>query len=428
MNHGQIRACGTMTELQSLIGSVEKYRIDAHKLSKAVALEIAVKDPEIKVNIKSDHHVTFEFDYNDADYRLEDVIREIFKKGGKILGISRDQIPLSTIFSHLTGENCVEVQEMPIISRSTGSEEKTQPAPSKNAAKTNSSNPIKTEDKNSPKTFVRRLNSFKHIVFALVKRDMLSETSYRLSFCMQIVETFLTICALFFLSRMLGQDTINHYLKPYGGDYFIFAIIGVGFFKYFNVGFSSFANKLRTEQMSGTLEAMLSSPAPLSLIVLGGSVWEFIMTTFRVGIFLVAGAFIGESSLSGGNYLLAVLILFLMVGSAASFGIISSCFIMVVKRGDPIGWLFRSSSFLLGGVLFPVTVLPDWMQNLALFIPTTHALKAMRMALLQGHSITQLLPEIGSLCVFCFGLLPLSLVVLRYSVRLAKKDGTLTHY
>jgi hypothetical protein len=52
----------------------------------------------------------------------------------------------------------------------------------------------------------------------------------------------------------------------------------------------------------------------------------------------------------------------------------------------------------------------------------------MRLVMLQGKSISDILPEIAALCVFCFLLLPLSLRALLYAVRRAKQDGSLTHY
>ncbi len=194
---------------------------------------------------------------------------------------------------------------------------------------------------------------------ALVKRDMLSEISYRFSFFMQIAEIFLTVAALYFLSRLIGQNTINQYLAPYGGNYFAFAIIGVAFYSYFNIGFSNFAAQLREAQTTGTLEAMLSTPAGLSTIVLGSSLWAFIMATLRVMVILLSGAFLMDSGMKTSNLPLALLILLLTVASASSFGIIAASFIMVLKRGDPISWLFKSASWLLGGVVFPVDVLPS---------------------------------------------------------------------
>jgi ABC-2 type transport system permease protein len=266
------------------------------------------------------------------------------------------------------------------------------------------------------------------IASAMVKRDVLSETSYRLAFAMQIIEIFLTVTAIYFLSQMIGQDSINTLLAPYGGNYFAFAIIGIAFYSYFNVGFGKFADALREAQTTGTLESMLSTPAGLSTILLSSSLWAFIFTTFRVMLILTSGALLLNSQINIGSLPLVLLILLLTVVSASSFGIIAACFIMVTKRGDPISWLFRSASWLLGGVVFPVGVLPPWMQNLAQLLPTTHALRAMRLVLLKGKSIGDITPEIVALGMFSFVLLPISLRALMYAVRRAKKEGTLTHY
>ena len=34
---------------------------------------------------------------------------------------------------------------------------------------------------------------------------------------------------------------------------------------------------------------------------------------------------------------------------------------MILKKGDPVGWLFTSLSALLGGLYFPISVLPEWL-------------------------------------------------------------------
>ena len=268
------------------------------------------------------------------------------------------------------------------------------------------------------------MRSMARIFAALIKRDMLSETSYRFSFAMQIVEIFLTIVAIYFLSQMFGKEMVEKYLSRYGGDYFTFAIIGIAFYSYFNIGFSHFSAKLQEAQSTGTLEAMISTPADFSTIVLGSSLWKFFMTTVRVGIFMACGAFMFPGGLSSGNFSLAVLILLLTIGSASSFGIIAASFIVVVKRGDPISWLFKSASWLLGGVVFPVTVLPDWLQKLSNVLPTVHALEAIRLALVKSASFSQVIPEIGALCIYCFILLPFSLWTLKYAVNRAKKEGS----
>jgi ABC-type multidrug transport system ATPase subunit/ABC-type polysaccharide/polyol phosphate export permease len=427
MNEGKIQVCGSMIELRKLLGPVEKYRVEVHNLDQSIAVRIAEEDPGISLSTSTENHVCFQFESDHADDRLSNLIYSVQENRGKIKTVSSSPVSLDVIFEHLAcryePEEAFEplVQGNPVTADASSLISSQEKGPS---------SPVPTNSNRDSKCmrFYGRLQSEARIIGALVKRDMLSDISYRFSFFMQIVEIFLTITALYFLSRLIGQDAINQYLKPYGGNYFAFAIIGVAFYSYFNIGFTNFAEQLREAQTTGTLEAMLSTPAGLSTIVLGSSLWAFIMATLRVMIILLSGAFLLDAGVRTSNFSLALLVLLLTIASASSFGIIAASFIMVIKKGDPISWLFRSASWLLGGVVFPVAVLPLWMQKLALLLPTTHALRAMRLALLQGKSINDVLQEIAALCVFCFLLLPISLRVLKYAVQRAKQEGTLTHY
>ena len=82
----------------------------------------------------------------------------------------------------------------------------------------------------------------------------------------------------------------------------------------------------------------------------------------------------------------------------------------------------------MGGIYYPISVTPAWMQSLAKLIPVTYALRAMRLALLQGASFSELQGDILALVIFSVILLPLSLMIFGFAVRLAKIDGSLTHY
>jgi ABC-2 type transport system permease protein len=83
---------------------------------------------------------------------------------------------------------------------------------------------------------------------------------------------------------------------------------------------------------------------------------------------------------------------------------------------------------LLGGIYYPVAVMPEWMQKIANLIPVTYALRAMRLALLQGAGFDELWSDILILGGFSVLLLPASLIAFGLAVRLARIDGSLTHY
>jgi ABC-2 type transport system permease protein len=109
-------------------------------------------------------------------------------------------------------------------------------------------------------------------------------------------------------------------------------------------------------------------------------------------------------------------------------GIFSASFLLVFKRGDPVTSLVGSLSSLLGGVYFPLAVLPGWLQTVSFFLPFTHALEGLRQAVLNGRSLLELSTQVAVLSIFAIVLLPLSLMVFTYAIHQAKRLGTLSQF
>lgn len=264
-------------------------------------------------------------------------------------------------------------------------------------------------------------------MMAFLRRDFRSEFSYRLSFFLQFFHVFFSVAVFYFIAQMIGEADIPQ-LEPYGGDYFPFVLLGIALSGYVGVGLSSFSRGIRKAQTTGTLEAMLSTPTRLSTIVISSSLWSYLLTTFRVLVYLILGAlFLGaEFTLQGWGW--AGLILLLTIVSLSSLGIVAASFIMVLKKGDPVTWAFGALTNLLGGIYYPVEILPRWLQFFSALLPVTYSLRGMRRALLQGGGFPVLKMDLAALVGFSVVLLPLSLAAFRYAVRRAKRDGSLTHY
>ncbi len=271
------------------------------------------------------------------------------------------------------------------------------------------------------------LTAVTRLLRAFLVRDFFTETSYRLSFLVSIGGIFFSAFIFFFLSELVG-DSAQDALAAYGGDYFAFVLIGVAFGSYFGVGLTGFARALRQAQTTGTLEAMLMTPTPVSLIIVGSAVWSYLFTTFRVLVYLSIGTLLLGVSLGGANYAAAIVTLLLSILSFASIGIITAGVIMVIKRGDPITGLLGNLANLIGGVFYPIEILPGWLQAIAKLLPITYALRAMRLSLIGGASWAELAPDLLALVIFCLLLFPLSLIIFRFAVNRARADGSLTHY
>jgi ABC-2 type transport system permease protein len=173
---------------------------------------------------------------------------------------------------------------------------------------------------------------------------------------------------------------------------------------------------------------MMMTPTPVSLVIIGSALWSYAFTTFRVLVYLLLGTLFLGLHLGQANYPAALASLFLSIIAFASIGIISASIIMIIKRGEPITALLSGFAFLIGGVYYPVEILPDWLGLPAKLLPITYALSAMRLSLLTGASWATLAPDLLALTAFCLVLFPLSLVAFRYSVERARLEGSLTHF
>ena len=266
-----------------------------------------------------------------------------------------------------------------------------------------------------------------HLLRAFLIRDFYTETSYRFAFLVGIGGILFRAFIFYFLAQFIGSSAAP-LLADYDGDYFAFVIIGIALGGYFGVGLSGFARALRQAQTTGTLEALMMTPVPVPMVIVGSAVWSYAYTTFRVLVYLLVGVLLLGLNLSGANVPAALLILLLGVISFASIGILAASVIMVVKRGDPVTALFGNLANLVGGVYYPIEVMPAWLQTIAKLLPITYALRGMRLALLTSASWAELASDLWALLLFCLVLFPLSLLIFRFAVNRARADGSLAQY
>lgn len=264
------------------------------------------------------------------------------------------------------------------------------------------------------------------IPWAFLVRDFRIEVSYKAGFALRIGGAILNVAIYYFIARVFG-DVAAPYLRAYGGSYFAFVVIGVAFDDYLALGIGAIANSIRDGQMTGTLELMLLSPARLSVVLLASSLWSYVFATVGVLAYLMAGAVLGMR-LGNANVPFAVLSLAVAIVSFTALGLFAASLVILVKRSNPLGWAIRVSSVVLGGVFYPVGVLPTWLRVVGQALPLTHALELMRRSLLLGEGFAQLWGEFLTLIGLTAIFLPLGLLACQLAVHIARTDGSLSQY
>lgn len=274
---------------------------------------------------------------------------------------------------------------------------------------------------------LKKVSSLLNKIYAFTKKDFLIFVSYKLYSATQLLDGLATILVFYFISKLIGPSA-SGYLKPYGGEYFPFVVVGLVFSSYLSTALTTFSQSLRNEQMAGTLEAIFTTPTNSSTILMASATWSFIFSSITVFIYLGFGLLFFNFSAANINLPAMVIIVILTFTVFSSIGMISGGFIMLFKMGNPINWVIKGTNFLLGGVFFPIEVLPAPLRTISLFLPTTYSLRSLRRALFNNAPLAEFFQDISMLVIFCIILLPVSFVFFGYAVNRVREEGRLSFY
>lgn len=264
---------------------------------------------------------------------------------------------------------------------------------------------------------------------AFVRRDVLVALSYRLQFFLQVASVLSLSITFFFLSLMMARAEAHIVsLGKYGGRYFGFVLVGLAFSTFLDGTLRTFGFVIRQAQMTGTLEAMLTTRARIGSIVAGSALYTLMNTSLRTVMFGVFGVVVFQQRLHFEAWPVLLGVFGLTVLCTLALGIFSAGFIVLFKQGDPVTAGISGLSWLLSGVLYPKEILPDWVQRVADVLPLTHTLETMRLGLLTDATGSDLNRGVVHLAVFAGVGLPMSILWFGWAVGRARVAGSLAKY
>jgi len=263
------------------------------------------------------------------------------------------------------------------------------------------------------------------VLAAFIRRDWTLAWSYRVPFLMGLGQSVTTVGFLYFLGRLVGPR-IASAGQGLSGGYFAYAIVGTTLLAFFSVTLTSFAQRLRQDQMTGTLEVLLTMPPrPAATMLYSGS-YQLIYSVLVNIVTLALAATVGlRFTPSVAGALLAVATLLASLAFFWAVGVAFAAFVVVFKRGETLTAIGTSVLMLVGGVYYPVALMPHVLRDLAEVIPFTWALEVLRGTLLTG-SLPLL--RFGELCAVTAIVVPVSLSLFSAAVDRARRLGTLGQY
>src|SRR4051812_31670980 len=198
------------------------------------------------------------------------------------------------------------------------------------------------------------------VLVALLRRDYGIRTSYRFTIALDLSVGLLDLVIYYFISKTFkGVNTADLGGAP---SYFAFALVGIAVTAVIQGTAGSVGFRVREEQLTGTLEALVTQPIRSSEMALGMCGLPFLWATARVVVYLTVGALIFGLDLSHTDWVGFVAMIVATAAVMSALGIATGAVVIVSKRGNTITGVALLAMGMLGGAVFPISVLPSWLQ------------------------------------------------------------------
>ena len=246
---------------------------------------------------------------------------------------------------------------------------------------------------------------------AFIRREVAVYSSYRAKLTLGLASLLLSLLTFSFVGKVVASSGPG-FVERYGMSYTSFAVTGVFVHSLAASGLYAFRSAVRREQLQGTLEMLFTTGLPAPVLVALAGAGEMLLKVVGGAVLMVAAA--------------ALIGLDLRLTPELAAALASAGVVLVSKEGEPVSWALGAAAGLMGGVYFPVDLLPAWLASLARALPTTHALALARSAA-SGDA-----PACGFSLAYLLTAAAVSLLagsaVLGWGCRRAGRDGTLSHY
>jgi ABC-2 type transport system permease protein len=212
-----------------------------------------------------------------------------------------------------------------------------------------------------------------------------------------------------------------------GGQYFGFLVVGMIMISMVNACVNVLPIEVGGAIGTGTLEALLATPTPVGTIIIGLSGFNLVWTGARALVLLAAAWALGATvqwSHAGSTLLIVLLVLVCHL----SFGAIDAAFVIAFRTAAGLPRMIVAASIFLGGVYYPTTVIPSWLQDMTSLVPLTYGLRAIRRVLLEGASLASVGPDVGALALFALAFLLAGSLAIRLALAYGRRAGTLAQY
>jgi ABC-type multidrug transport system permease subunit len=170
---------------------------------------------------------------------------------------------------------------------------------------------------------------------------------------------------------------------------------------------TSAAAILIEERRSGQLERALVSSARTADLVGGKFLSRFTFAWMQIVVMLAVGL-IAFPVRFGGHPLTMLAVLTAFALAATGIGLLFATLFRNPDKAAGLGSLLTMAMAALGGLWWPLEIVPAWMRKIAFFLPTGWGYDALNRVMALDAGITQVLPHLAVFAAIAVVTLPLS--------------------
>ncbi len=261
-----------------------------------------------------------------------------------------------------------------------------------------------------------------HAFLAVLRRDLSVYLSYRTRIVSQALTSIFSLTLFYYVSRLVH---VSGFKSP--GAYFGFVVVGISMV---SVMYSCFSipDLVRQELVAGTFDRLLLSPFGAVRSVMAMTLFPLLLSFVLAALTLALGYVLFGLQLHWSTVPLSVPVMALALLAFLPFGLLFAALTVLIKQGNVgTSWLIALLS-IIGGLYFPVSLLPHWVQTAAELQPFTAATGVLRHLLVGGPAIESPGLQLAKLALFASVLVPLSVLALAGAIRVGQRRGTIIEY
>jgi ABC-2 type transport system permease protein len=218
--------------------------------------------------------------------------------------------------------------------------------------------------------------------------------------------------------------TVSYYMFRAGGrpGTLFYASLGAAVYGIWSSTLFGSGGAIQWQRWQGTLEVLVSAPAPFILVVL-----PLTIATSSIGVYSLGSTFLWGRLAFGIPFRVEHPLAFAVAVPAAILGLgllgllLASTFVLY-RHANALSNMLEWPVLLVTGMLVPLSLLPGWSHPIAWALAPTWGVRAIRAAALGGTPW----PDVGATLALGVAYLALGSLCLRYFEIAARRNATLS--